>query len=204
MQTDRALFLSHRLSDLLARLSPPASIKANADAQRAEIAQMLKSIQRAAPTSGYQNWWQDFEEALSRRMKTRAWPIISEIEAAAEIISPDGHGGASDDMAESAAVSRMADWFARFKAQMPGHGRSSRSAELIRNGTFANEAEARFYGFDLDPAQMERAKGQQECHAATRHHNRVMDQLRVIRERNAVNAEAVKAARKQHEERGEW
>lgn len=171
-------FLADALDALLSRLSPPLSIKASKPAQMAETAAMLKAINRLAPTTGYGDWWPAFEDALMRKAKTRAWPIISEIEAAAQM---PGRQAASDDAVEAAAVQRMTEWFAKFRDQMPSHGKPSRTAALIRQGVLANEAEARFRGFDLSDDQLKRAKTQRDCADDRATHERVLDSLAALR-----------------------
>lgn len=176
----RQEFLADALQTLLSRLSPPLSIRANPGAQSAEVAAMLKSISRAAPPSGYGDWWPRFEESLMRRAKTRAWPILSEIEAAAASAGVQDAGDGTQG--EDAAVARMADWFGKFNNQLPGHGRPSRTAALIRMGVLPDERTARFHGFDLDEAQTARAMSQQPCRAEEQHHRRVSDALADINE----------------------
>lgn len=184
MTTPRETDLTKRLSALLDRLSPPRSIAANTDAQRAEAAALLRSILAAAPSQGWADWWGKFEDALLRRLKTRAWPILSEVDAAARDIATASRGeNANASLNESHAIRRMVDWFGKFKNQMPGHGRASRTRAMIESGVLRNEREAKFYGFDLSADMLETAKNQPQGREESDHHERVLSDIHAINRR---------------------
>lgn len=191
-------FLNDRLSALLDRRSPPQSIKANQAAQLDEIAGLVRAVIRLAPTRDYADWWGRFEDELLSRAKTRAWPTLNEMAAAAQAIrgNPGFSGDIDQDGIERAAVDRMESWFNKFNSQLPGHGKPSRTADLIRRGVLANEAEARFYGFDLTDDQRRRAHDQPACDAERRHHDRVMDDLMATRQRMEAHAAEFAAAKR--------
>ena len=196
MTTPRETDLTERLASLLQRLSPPRSIAANPEAQRAEVAALLRSVLSAAPSQGYADWWGRFEDALMRRMKTRAWPILSEVQTAArDIAQAPGQAEASGSMAESAAIARMADWFEKFRSQMPSHGRASRTQALIAAGVLHDEREAGFYGFDLDEPMTARARDQAPGAIEAKHHRQVLENLRAINSQIEANKAAAVAMR---------
>ncbi|MFN3724512.1 MAG: hypothetical protein ACK4VZ_15905 [Paracoccaceae bacterium] len=66
---------------------------------------------------------------------------------------------------------------------------------LIRRGVLQDLRHARFYGFDLTPDQMEQAREMPMSRTEDRHHNRVMDDLRVIGERIAPHSAEFTAKR---------
>ena len=74
----------------------------------------------------------------------------------------------------------MAEWFDRTGGQMPGFGRPSRTAALIRGGFLQDERFARFKSFDLDDQQRERARDQRMSREEWDQHTRVMAQLRGV------------------------
>lgn len=174
-------FLTERLSGLLSRLSPPRAILTNPEAQRAEVAMLLRGVLRLAPSRDYADWWGRFEDELLRRMKTRAWPISSEMDQAARGLSAGrGETDDNDNRIEAGAISRLEDWFGKFKSQMPGHGRPERTSELIRRGVLPNERAARFHGFDLSQHARETALEQPMGDDEWRHHIAVIARLRGI------------------------
>ena len=200
MSNIRDAELSQLLSALLGRLSPPRSIAGSERAMGEEVAALAKALSRAAPSQGYRAWFDDFADALASRAKTRAWPIVSEIEAAARAVadrSAQSSSGADNaDFYEIKAVERMADWFGKFRSQMPSHGKSSRTAALIRQGVLRDLREARFCGFDLSDEQMAAAVAMPIGADEARHHNAITADLMAIAERNASIAEEIAAKRR--------
>lgn len=187
MQT-RDEFLSENLNGLLKRLAPPMSIKADAEAQRQEIAGMMRAVSHAAPTKGYIEWWGTFEDTLRASMKTRAWPTPNEIQSAARSLAPKSAASAGTTVEghiEDAAIQRMTSWFDNFKTQLPGHGRASRTAALVARGVILNLREARFRGFDLSHEQMQVAINQPASIEESRHHDGILFDLRAVSERLA-------------------
>jgi hypothetical protein len=102
----------------------------------------------------------------------------------------------NDAMVEDAAIIRMTEWFSKFKSQMPGHGRDTRTAELIRRGVLRDERDARFHGFDLSPWQRERSLDQEPCREEVRHNESVLSDLRATRERMEAHAAEFAAAKR--------
>ena len=200
MSNIRDAELSQMLSGLLGRLSPPRNIANNPAAIAEEIGALAKSVSRLAPNHGYREWFIAFSDALASRMKTRAYPIVSELEAAArDIAHQSGNvssGAESADFYELKAVERMADWFGKFRSQMPSHGKPSRTAALVRQGVLRDLREARFCGFDLSDEQMAAAVALPMGPDEARHHNSVTGDLVAIAERNASMAEEIAAKRR--------
>jgi hypothetical protein len=193
MNLPRTENLDDRLGALLRRLSPPRHVAGNPQAMQDEVASLSRIINQRAPSQGYVEWWGKFEDELLRRMKTRAWPIVGEIEGAAQAVAAQSRQSQApgQDAIEIAAIDRMASWFRQFNSQMPSHGRATRTAALIARGVLANEREARFYGFDLTDVQRRMSDDQAPSAAEERHHRRVMEDLQATAARIAVHREEV-------------
>lgn len=88
----KSAYLEGRLKHYLARRSPPQFMAKNDTAQAEEVAALVRAVGRAAPDSGYQEWWPRLEDALDRDLKTRAWPNVHEIMEAARKV-----GGRSEE-----------------------------------------------------------------------------------------------------------
>lgn len=180
----RAEFLDESLSTLLSRLSPPAGMRDNAAAMEAEVDAMRRSLTSAAPTQGYEAWWQRFEDALLSRAKTRSWPLLSEVKQASKEADPST-GPRGSSMSESRILDALIDWKNRTGRQLPGYGSAARTRELISRGIFRNEREARFMGFDLDQRMTDMAHAQPPTRPEWDKHIRVTARLRDITEEEA-------------------
>ena len=73
---------------ILARLNEPRAIKGNSDAIQDEAWFICKRVKALAPTQGYRDWFDDFEEALLGNLDTRSWPTAKQIGEAARQIAP--------------------------------------------------------------------------------------------------------------------
>lgn len=199
MSNIRDAEISQLMSGFLGRLSPPRGIANSEKALGEEMAALVKALSRCAPSQGYREWFDGFSDALSSRMKTRAWPIVSEIEAAAAAVSAMRHSGGSGpenaDHYETKALDRMEDWFRKFHDQMPGHGKPARTVELIRRGVLRDLEQARFLGFDLTIEQSEQARSMPMGREAQANYDRVMSYLQDIQERQFAYAGEVAANR---------
>lgn len=142
------------------RFSPPRSIAGNNEAMADEVIQITSAVVRFAPNTGFADWWPAVSTAIVQRMKTRAWPMVSEVETACRIVTEAGRsgGGASQDAMEANAIDRMESWFRKFGNQMPGHGKPSRTMALLQRGVFQDLRHARFCGFDMSYGQMEQTR----------------------------------------------
>lgn len=197
MSNIRDAELSQMLSGILGRLSPPRGLAGNDAAQSEEIKSLLRALSRCAPSQGYRDWFEKFSDALASRMKTRAWPIVSEIEAAANSLStPQAAGADGADFYEIKAIDRMEDWFRKFGNQMPAHGKPNRTAALIRRGVLRDLEQARFLGFDLTLEQSDQARAMPMGPESKANYDRVMGNLRDIQERQFATAAEVAEKRK--------
>ena len=199
MSNIRDAELSQMLSGILGRLSPPRGLAGNDTAQSEEIKSLLRALSRCAPSQGYRDWFERFSDALASRMKTRAWPIVSEIEAAAASLAltgrSSGTGADGADYFEGKAIDRMEEWFRKFGDQMPAHGKPMRTAALINRGVLRDLELARFIGFDLTLEQSEQARAMPMGPESQANYDRVMGDLRDIQDRQFVHAVEVAANR---------
>lgn len=88
----KTVYLEGRLRNYLARRSPPQFMAKNETAQVEELSALMRALNRAAPDSGFQEWWPRVEDVLDRELKTRAWPTVHEISEASRKVGgkPDG------------------------------------------------------------------------------------------------------------------
>jgi hypothetical protein len=78
----KELFLS-----MIGRLNAPRAITNNSEGMKREAEILTNVIIKNAPTRGYKDWFNDFEEALLGNLETRTWPTIKEMHRAAKQIS---------------------------------------------------------------------------------------------------------------------
>ena len=169
----------------LTRFSPPRSIASSPELMAEEVMQITAAVARFAPRTGFSDWWPAVGTAIVQRMKTRSWPIVSEVETACRIVNDAGRTSGSDDATESAMIDAMEKWFTKFGSQMPSCGRPSRTMALIRRGVLLDLRHARFCGFDLTPDQMESARDMPMSRAEEKHDRRVHDDLAAVARRMA-------------------
>jgi hypothetical protein len=74
----------------LDRRSVPQHIAGNAAARTDEMAALFRAVMKAAPESNYQEWWPRMEDAIDSIMRTRVWPTVNEVRAAARLVQKDG------------------------------------------------------------------------------------------------------------------
>jgi hypothetical protein len=184
MTAIRTADISQRLSRFLARFSAPQGIRDNPQASQDEADALLRILLKYAPSGVEAGPWVDRAlEACAMTMKTRAWPTMQELGAACANQRKSGTADPAGDGVEAAMVDRMADWFGKFGDQLPGCGKPSRTAELIRRGVLANEREAKIKGFDLGQDQARRAMEQPMGIDESRHHDGILFDLRAASER---------------------
>lgn len=164
--------LTRRMTEFLSRRTAPKTIAGNVEAQKAEIASLVRAVMRQAPRDGLQTWWQEFEDALLARMKTHGWPIQSEVDAAAKSIR---RSGAKPDFFEQAA-----DWFAQTGKPLPWANTPDITYHLIEIGALASYRAARFKGFALSQDQNRIALSQPMTNEEFDHHCAVMARLRGV------------------------
>lgn len=171
--------LGARFNRWLERFSPPRQIADKPQALQDDAEALFRIILDHAPDEGWQDWWTSAIRALEASMTTRSWPSPGEVVRAcrgAVAKMPEAET-AAQSRGEANAIQMLIDWHAKFGTQMPGLGRSDRTAELIRRGVLRNEREARFKGFVLSPRAMDRTKDQEPGRAEWDHHVAVMARL---------------------------
>lgn len=183
MTSIREDFISTRFNEWLERFTPPRGIANNLDAQQKDANALLATVLRFAPAHDYGDWYDAMIIRLEESMETRAWPVPGSVAKACRSNAATGQANGNTLQFESQAVDRMADWYSKFKAQMPGHGRDTRTADLIRRGTLANEREARFRGFSMSDSMNRTAMDQPMGRDEWRHHIAVTARLRGVDER---------------------
>lgn len=199
MSNIREAELMQMLAGILGRRSPPRRIAGDENAEKEEMATLFRALSKCAPSSGYREWFSGFSDALASRAKTRAWPIVFEIEAAANSLSDRANSrfAGDDTSTEAAAIETMTGWFRKFRSQMPGMGRDSRTAQLIQKGVLKDEREARFYGFSISEDDRRRALLQPIGKEEWRHHISVLARLHNLSE---VDAEILERSRSNEEQ----
>jgi hypothetical protein len=175
--TPRIDEITERFTEWLDRYTAPRGISNAPKAMQQEADALLNCFIKAAPTSGYSQWIEEKLEALSVSMKTRAWPTVGEVTGVLKTRAA-GNVSANEAAVEARCVDSLAQWFAKFKSQMPGMGRDSRTRTLIQRGVLSDEREARFYGFDLSPQDSALAMKQSPGPSEISHDQRVSDKLR--------------------------
>ena len=160
MSNIRIAEISKRLTEWLDRYSPPVAMRDKPHAQQAEVNAILGTILKHAPKDGYDGWVSRMLDICAEGMRTRAWPTVGEIAKACQAVGARSSGGMplDDEAMEAAAVDRLADWFGKFRSQLPSGGRAARTLALIDRGILANEREARFFGFELTDDQRQRPR----------------------------------------------
>ena len=186
-QGTRQEFLATRFNDWLERFSPPRRIANNFDAQQKDADALLGIIVSFAPREDYAEWLEAMLRRLESGMTTRSWPAPGEVTKACKNGREVGESGPriDDAMIEEAAIERMTTWFAKFKNQMPGHGKPSRTETLVARGVLNSLREARFYGFELSREANQKAKEERTTKVEWLHHIRVLSNLWGISEAEA-------------------
>lgn len=176
MSTAKTADLSQRFNRWLQRFSPPRQIADKPQVMADEANALFAIFLEHAPDQDWQDWWDKAMRALEASMTTRSWPAPGEVVRACRGAQAATHAGDSaiNQRGEANAIEMLADWFQKFRSQMPGMGRADRTDALICRGVLRNEREARFHGFVLSPAAMERLKDQEPSRAEWDHHVAVM------------------------------
>ena len=186
------------VATFLAQYSPPRSMSSHQQAKADEARMITAAVARFAPSAGFPEWWSQVAYEIARRMTTRAWPLVSEVEAACRAVTEvnGSNNSASPGSCEETAIDLMAIWFHRHNDEAPGMGKPSRTIALINRGVLRDLRHARDRGFTLTTDQLEKAKdlppGPEELH----NHSRILEELRAIQERMVVNREENAAMRR--------
>lgn len=84
MTISRTEDIATRFNEWLDRYSPPRHMADNERALQAEVNALLHPILRFAPKSGWGQWLDGTLASLDAKMKTRAWPTVSEVTSACQ------------------------------------------------------------------------------------------------------------------------
>lgn len=166
--------LTRRMTEFLSRRTAPKTIAGSAEAQKAEIASLVRAVMRHAPRDGLQTWWQEFEDALLARMKTHGWPIQSEIDAAAKAIRREGSAN------PLRSLDLAADYARTHGKPLPWANTPEYTYHLTQMRVLSSLREARFKGFALSQEQNRIALDQRMTDDEFEHHCEVMARLRGV------------------------
>ncbi|WP_417273487.1 hypothetical protein [Celeribacter halophilus] len=83
------------LTIFLERHSPPTNMRNNKQAQQDEAEHLLDVLLRYAPQEGAGSWTKLVLKAVAENAKTRAWPIVREVEQVAKAMRPNRHPATS-------------------------------------------------------------------------------------------------------------
>jgi len=183
----------------LDRFTPPKTMAGNDSLMLDEAQEIVAAVTRYAPPPAvFDGWWGEVGSELVRRMKTRAWPLVSEVETACRAVNERRNNGSTiaESAIEQSAIDSMAIWFGKFGSQMPGYGRASRTKALIDRGVLADIREARWRGFTLTPDQARDALNMPMGHAEAEHDARVMADIRAIGARMSAHRAKMAELRK--------
>ncbi len=177
------------VATFLARYSPPRSISSDPQAKADEARMIAVAVTRFAPSAGFPEWWSQVAYEIARHMTTRAWPLVSEVEAACRAVTEinRSQNPTSQDQGEETAIDVMEEWFHRHNDEMPGMGKPLRTVTLIERGVLRDLRHARDRGFALTSEQSEKAKDMPPGPEELRNHNRVLNNIQAIEERMAPN-----------------
>lgn len=164
--------ITNRMASFLSRRTAPKAIAGNNDAQKAEMAALVRAVMRHAPRDELHRWWQEFEDALLSRMKTHGWPIQSEIDAAAKAIRREG---SADPLAQ---LDLAADYARTHGKPLPWANTPEYTFHLTKMGVLASLRDARFRGFALSPEQNRIALDQPMTRDEFAHHCKALADLR--------------------------
>lgn len=183
--------IERAVATFLARYSPPRSISSDQQAKADEARMITVAVARFAPSAGFPEWWSQVAYEIARRMTTRAWPLVSEVEAACRAVTEANrsNNSASQGPCEESKLDLMAEWFRRHNDEAPGMGKPSRTIALINRGVLRGLRHARDRGFTLTPDQLEKAKEMPPGPEELNNHNRIIEELWAIQERMAVRPE---------------
>jgi hypothetical protein len=167
----RAEEIADRFNSYLDRYSPPRHL-ANPKAQQAEVDALLMAILGYAPQMGYGEWLDRVCRELDRNAKTRAWPIVSEVNAACRAVT------VARDTANRPAAPMASDVTLAAKAMNAGEAVGDhwlfgrRCVELIRTGEVMQDTLRRYrsaWYFHLKDTYGEVEARRMEAEALARH-----------------------------------
>ena len=80
-------FLKRQLTRLLDRRTMPRGFEGKPQAQAEELAALVRCLCKFAPRQAYDEWWPRVEDTIDEDAKTRAWPTVFDISAAARKVA---------------------------------------------------------------------------------------------------------------------
>jgi hypothetical protein len=169
--------LLRRMMGILSRRSPSRAIASSEEAQKAEVAALVRAVAKYAPRDRLEEWWQQFEDALLSRMKTHSWPIQSEIEAAAKSIA--GNRAAIGNAVEN-VIELAAQWYAEHRTPFPSSNTPETTRALIERGVIGSLREARWRGFATGAEDTRKALVEPMFAAEFEHHVEVLARLKRV------------------------
>lgn len=86
----KADYLRPKFFLFLERRAIPRHLEGKPDAQKAEMAALLRSVTAVCPDRGFQEWWPRFEDALDEAADYRTWPTVAEIRKASASVRTAG------------------------------------------------------------------------------------------------------------------
>ena len=173
MSSVSQLEVMQRMRAFLARRTPPKQIASSEEAQRGEIASLVRVVMRYAPQEDLEVWWQKFEDVLLKRMKNHFWPVPSQIEEAAAEAS-EGRKSQFEIIMEAKA----ADWAMIHRKPLPWYNNPEMTQKLLDEGIIKSLREARIGGFALTQEQNRLALSQPMTDKEFDHHCEVLARLR--------------------------
>jgi hypothetical protein len=81
--------VSQALSVFLERYSPPSNMRSNKQAQQNEAEHLRDVLLRYAPQEATTSWTKSVLNAVAENARTRAWPVVREVEQVAEAMRPN-------------------------------------------------------------------------------------------------------------------
>lgn len=142
--TVRKDFLETKLMAFLDRRTPPRAL--SDQAQIDEASALVRALDRLAPRNGYDEWWRRFEDALTQRERSRAWPIVAEIQSAAESLKSRGSEPSGEEPAH--VYDMVRSWWLEHRDPMPSLAKMHHAGMLVAEG-IATWPELHFAGFPL-------------------------------------------------------
>jgi hypothetical protein len=137
--------LSEAFNRFLDRYAPPMHMRNSPDTMQAEADALFRMVMKFAPVTGYETWLDEVLEQLSYQMKTRAWPTVHEVGAAARNVSKTRPSAAN--ASDKPAVDPLQRYANRIKAGEPvgdGYLYGRNAVEMLERGLIS-EAELRPY-----------------------------------------------------------